>query len=368
MSGKMATRAVVAGIVAGICAGAWAQTQTIVQAQAPTQVVVQAQAPTQAVMHLQWSSNQAVMQAQSGTQTVAQAEATAPAAATQAMEQVTTVAVPPPVLALPQGAVLADRVNMRAKPSADAEVVAQVYKGDVVKVRQVAGDWVEIVPPTNVSVWVFAEFVKDGTVMARKLNMRGGPGINYRIVGVLETGSKVTVRMQRGEWLEVAAPESASLWVSREFIKVPESVPSTNAAPSAAAEVKAPASGSAVIVPPPAAQVKTETLVAPVAKPVMPPPVAEQGLVPLEGQGKVIEAEGVLRQSGFFNLRRLSDFCLVDNQRGRPVTVCYVKGNNAQLTTFVGRRIRIQGREYWLKGGGQYVLIPDQIMPLPDKP
>jgi hypothetical protein len=106
----------------------------------------------------------------------------------------------------------------------------------------------------------------------------------------------------------------------------------------------------------------TEEPVAPV-----PPDLNEQGLVPLAGQGEPMEREGTLHKTSFFDFGKISNYCLIDWERGRPVTVCYIRGNNAQLKTFDGRRLRIKGEGYWLKGSTKPVLVPRQIMPLAAK-
>ena len=47
----------------------------------------------------------------------------------------------------------------------------------------------------------------------------------------------------------------------------------------------------------------------------------------------------------------------------RSVQICFVKGNNSQLQAFIGKRMLIRGREYWVKGVDYPVIVPEQIIP-----
>ena len=51
--------------------------------------------------------------------------------------------------------------------------------------------WYRIAMPPNIPVWVRADFIDPATkaVKARRVNLRGGPGENYSVVGRLEKGA-----------------------------------------------------------------------------------------------------------------------------------------------------------------------------------
>ena len=258
--------------------------------------------------------------------------------------------------------VLGDRVNLRARPLPESEVAGQVNTGVLLESRGVEGDWVKVAPPPTVGLWVAAEFVKDGKVVPAKLNVRAGAGINYPTVGTIFNGDSVTVRKKAGEWLEIAPPTNASLWIAREFVK--ERVAPAPAVPASVAEKPVPA-------PAPAPRPPVARVPAPVIPPdpaPLPPDLGQKGLVPLEGQGETMEREGVLRKTWLLDFGRASNYCLMDVERGRPVTVCYIRGNNAQLKEWEGRRMKVKGEGYWIKGSAKPVIVPRQIMPLSDAP
>ncbi len=284
-----------------------------------------------------------------------------------------------------------DRVNLRAKPDTSSEVVAQANAEDRLSVVSSQDEWVEIVPPDSVDVWAHVDFVKDGLSAANKLNLRAGPGINYSVVGSIDRGQVVPVRGQFGEWLKVA-PTHATLWVSRPFVDlvspvaaVGAPVPVVSAPTSATPEPVAPATplGAAaesqlpmlppaepapptVALPqselPPAQPVAPVALDAPSASKTagaipLPPDLRP---VPLEGQGRYVSREGELKPAPFL-FGRPSAFRLVKKEGVQLVTVCYVRGNSAQLNSLLNEQLTVFGYEYWVQGVRQPVIVLERI-------
>ena len=244
------------------------------------------------------------------------------------------------------------RVNLRAKPAADAEPVGKAAEGSVLQAKAVRDDWVEVIPPESVELWVHRDFVKDQTVTAEKLYIRTGRSINHSIVGTMVRGEKLTVRGEFQDWLKIAPTPAASLWVSRKLVEV-----QTNAPPPVAIEPAKP-------LPAPVAMIAMDTNAAPlvasnVATLYVP---TDLKLVPLEGQGKVVQVEGELRVVGF-GFRHPSRYRLV-RLNGRSVeTLCYIRGNSEQLNSLLDQFLRIQGRQYWVNGVDYPVIIPERITP-----
>jgi len=286
------------------------------------------------------------------------------------------------VWAAPQGTVLkvnADNVNVRARPTLQSEVVGQLTLGEAVVVKSIQNEWAEIAVPERFDVWIHGEFISDNAVTASKLNVRAGAGINYHVVGVLGRGDQVTPRGEFGEWLRISPPDACSLWVSVDLLSSPEKVsnpPGMDVAQAPAGEEKPrqrqtvvlpppppPASKSAAKVsgpPPPPPSAATPRVLKPEGD--LPPPPADLVLVPLEGQGKRIQKEGILKRVGF-HFSKPADFRLVLNQSGGLQTLCYVKGNGEQLTSFLEQHLTIRGRQYWVQGVKIPVIVPEQIVP-----
>lgn len=237
--------------------------------------------------------------------------------------------------------VTADRVNLRARPALESEVVCQASKGELLRSMELQGNWYRVVPPTNADFWAHTQFINNGVVTS-KLNVRGGPGINYGSVGALAKGDTVTVRGKRGDWLQIAPPPGSGLWVSREFVVEVIPPPPVVATDAAKPVPETPATNAA----PPA------ELVA-------------KGLKARAEQGVATAWEGLLRPVDFF-FNRPGEYRLVHSEKGGAYcTLCYVRGNNDQLKGLVGKRVQIRGREYWLNQTQFPVIVPETIATLP---
>jgi uncharacterized protein YgiM (DUF1202 family) len=105
----------------------------------------------------------------------------------------------PPVAATVKSA----NVNARGRPSFAGETLGHVQKGDTVTVlaqitlsrtnKDEPADWAQIVMPAGIPVWVDGDYIDSDakTIKGRRVNLRGGPGENYSLVGRLEKGAAV---------------------------------------------------------------------------------------------------------------------------------------------------------------------------------
>jgi SH3-like domain-containing protein len=142
-------------------------------------------------------------------------------------------------VALTKGSV----VNVRGQPSFRGEVVTQLQKGEpVVVLEEISIDkpaqgepahWSKIRLPENTPVWVFASFVDQDTqtVIARRLNLRAGPGENFSILGRLEQGAQVREIRIVEDWMEIETPESAHAFVASDLLEKQKAAPVAEAAP-----------------------------------------------------------------------------------------------------------------------------------------
>ena len=120
--------------------------------------------------------------------------------------------------------VTANNVNLRAKPSLEnSEVLAQAQYDDRLTAYEIGDEWISIAPPATMDVWVSKAYVQQpqNTIGAPRVNVRAGPSINYNIVDTLGLGDQVEPRGEEvQEWLKVAPPPSAHVWISREFVEI----------------------------------------------------------------------------------------------------------------------------------------------------
>lgn len=248
--------------------------------------------------------------------------------------------------------VIGNNVNLRARPDLQAEVVGQVDRGTILQRKSDTDAWVEVIPPDHIEFWVHRDFIETGEVAAPRLNVRSGPGINYSVVTTIERGTRVREREQFSDWIGIDAPAGASVWITSDLVEPfgPAPTPQPEPAP----------------LPPPAPE--PEPIQQPEPEPATPvverapaPPPRELDLIPLAGQGEQVIREGVLRPAGFV-FGRPSRYRLT-RQRGHTIeTICYIKGNKAQIQSLLGHDLKIEGREYWVQGARYPVLIPEKIV------
>ena len=299
--------------------------------------------------------------------------------------------------------VTADNVNLRAKPLLSAEVVAQAQYDDRLVARTLSNDWVEVAAPPAVDLWVMKQYVQSpqNTIGANRVNLRAGPSINYNIVDTLGLGDQVEPRGEEvQEWLKVAPPPSAHVWISREFVEILSGdvpvLPPPPAGESAAAAGPAAAADESLAAPaddaeaPKAAKKKRKSkaekeasaaeaprppIPTPIVSPSTPvkdaevreipvPPPANLKLIPLEGQGRFTEVEGELRAAPLIN-EAPTRYRVVRWQENRWQILCHVYGEAAKLRSLQDKPVAVKGREYWIQGAAAPVLVPDQIQEIP---
>ena len=126
--------------------------------------------------------------------------------------------------------VAAAHVNVRGQAGLKGEVITHLQKGDKVTVlaeinldkhkADEPAQWAKISLPTETKVWVDAKFVDAATkaVKAKKLNLRGGPGENFSVLGVLEAGATVNPVNTKGNWMQIDTPTNAYAFVAASLL------------------------------------------------------------------------------------------------------------------------------------------------------
>ena len=102
-----------------------------------------------------------------------------------------------------------------ARPSADSKPLGTANSGEILFVSRVDGDWAAISPPERFDLWLNKDFIEDYRVVAKSIQIRSGPGIQFDVVGVLERGAPVMPRGEEGDWCKIAPPSSSILWIKR---------------------------------------------------------------------------------------------------------------------------------------------------------
>lgn len=276
-----------------------------------------------------------------------------------------------PVLHPEPGVSKQNNVNIRGQASLNSEVIGHLQKGEPITILEAVtikkpkqdepARWYRIALPTNITVWVNSAYIDAATktVKPRRLNMRGGPGENYSIVGRLQKGDAVNPIDAKGDWTKIETPTNAFGFVAAHLL---ERTP-------APAIVTAPKTSEAVtpVVTNPPPQIAEVTPTAPPATPANPvtpavanpPPVtppaetavptpvvpapAEATPEPVEKVKKIVSREGVLK--GSVSIQAPTYYELRSLDTGKTIDYVYSPSTNLLLKEFKGKRIIVTGEE-----------------------
>jgi len=269
----------------------------------------------------------------------------------------------PPVLAPEPGVAKQNNVNIRGQALINSEVIGHLQKGDAVTIvkeitlkkpkQDEPSQWYQIVLPTNIAVWVHSSFIDTATktVKPRRLNLRGGPGENYSILGRMEKGAAINELESKDGWLKIEPPTNSFGFVAAHLLErtpapaivapPPKTEPPVTNPPPLIAEVPATAPAVAPATTPvtaPPAETPPTTATPPVTVPPVGTPEA-----PIEKVRKVVSREGILK--GSVSIQAPTHFELRSLDTGKTINYVFSPSPNLLLKQFKGKRIVVTGEE-----------------------
>jgi len=253
-----------------------------------------------------------------------------------------------PAIETGRGTVKGQHSNVRSRPSLSSEVVTQLHKGETVDVlerktvteREKSVDWLRIALPSSAKCFVNAKHLTAGAANVESLNVRCGPGSNYRDIGKLSKGTRVEVVEKKGEWVQIRPTAECSGWIAAELVDV-----------EAAPRAPAPSANTSDIVTPPVAVSPTPGPAAPAVSIVNTDPDILVTYVMKDGYvGAVNEPNA----PAAFELRTTE----VDRLSFR---VAYLETSDTNLKRFVGKHVRLVGTQRWRKGERYPVITIERV-------
>lgn len=260
-----------------------------------------------------------------------------------------------PLVAGP-AAVIASNVNVRGRAGLIGEVLTKISKGSMVTVIEEVtlknskadepSAWAKIVLPPGARVFVNATFIDPATktVKPKKLNLRGGAGENYSVIGTLEKGAAVKELSVKGDWMEIEPPSGAFAFVAAQYLK--QEPPAIVVAPTPEPAEPTP-TPTPVTEPPAVAPVTTEPPApAPAPAPVVPAPApapTPTPEVPEQFTERIVQHEGIVK--GTWSIQAPTRFALVDPQSGKTINYLYTSSTNLDLRRYKGLHIIVTGEE-----------------------
>jgi uncharacterized protein YgiM (DUF1202 family) len=240
--------------------------------------------------------------------------------------------------------VAANHVNVRARAGLKGEVVARMTNGEPVTVieevklkhsgAEEPSVWAKIVLPQKASVWVFASFVDptNKTVIPKKLNLRGGPGENFGILGTLGHGDSVKEIETKGGWMKIEAATNAYAFMAAQYL-TQEQTALVATTPTETTQVTEPPSAAAATNAPAAIEIQPAP-----SEPAAAPTPAEEP-PPL----RIVQREGIVRYTVSIQAPTLFELVSPDNHR--PINYLFTTSTNLDLNRYKGLHIIVTGEE-----------------------
>ena len=120
------------------------------------------------------------------------------------------------------GVVTATRLNVRARPGTQYEVVCQVVQNEELEIRERKGDWVGVAPPKSAKVWIDASHLDGDRVMAAESKAYAGAATVFSVIGSFKENDTVKVfRTRQDGWAEVSPPGTSVLWIHKNYLRPP---------------------------------------------------------------------------------------------------------------------------------------------------
>ena len=251
-----------------------------------------------------------------------------------------------------------NNINVRGQASISSEVITHLQKGQPVTVleeitlRKPKTDepakWYRIALPTNAPVWVHAEFIEvtNKMVVPNRLNLRGGPGENYSVLGRLAKGAVVKEIEVRGNWIRIEPPTNSYAFVAAHLLAKlppPPKTEPTLTPPPETTVAAAPAPKPAVDQPAPVPPTPSPAAIpAPAAtRPLITEPPPPAIIEPVTK--RIVTREGWVRRT--VSPQAPTYFELEARDTKRIVNYLYATSPDVDLKKLKGRLIVVTGEE-----------------------
>jgi len=244
--------------------------------------------------------------------------------------------------------VIASNVNVRGQAKLNSEVITRLQKGDSVavleevKLKKSAPDepsaWARIILPAKAHAWVSASYI-DGTnkTVLKKLNLRGGPGENYSVLGTLKKGDEVKEVSRKDDWIQIEAPAEASAFVAAQYLRQ-EPAGSTPVEPLATNAITETPLVAIPPTEPPVTPAPTEPAATNITAASNPAPPVEE-----PPQPRIVQREGVVH--GTLSIQAPTPYELVSPETHKPINYLHAPSPSLDLGRYKGIHIIVTGEE-----------------------
>jgi uncharacterized protein YgiM (DUF1202 family) len=243
--------------------------------------------------------------------------------------------------------VAANNVNVRGQAKLKSEVITRMTNREPVTVIEEVhlarsgpdepSAWAKIVLPAKAHAWVHTSYIDaNKTVIPKTLNLRGGPGENYSILGTLQKGDAVKEVRVKDKWMEIESPANAYAFMAAQYLSQD---PTMMAAANPIAVTTTPEVATNTTDVPPANLVMTNETVEPTNEVA----TTETPLVEEPPPPRIVQREGMVR--GTFSIQAPTTYELISLDNNKPINYLYTASPNLDLSRYKGLHIIVTGEE-----------------------
>ncbi|MBM3252661.1 MAG: hypothetical protein FJZ16_00215 [Candidatus Omnitrophica bacterium] len=121
------------------------------------------------------------------------------------------------------GEITADRVNVRAGPDLNFEVIHSLNRGDKITITDKQYDWYKIKLPESCILYINKEYISKEVdnfiVKVNNVNVRAGASFEFNVVGKLSKEDKIEIVSEHGQWYGIKAPLSCFGWINSRYVR-----------------------------------------------------------------------------------------------------------------------------------------------------
>ncbi len=255
--------------------------------------------------------------------------------------------------------VAANHVNVRAHAGLKGEIIARMTNGEPVTVIEEIrlnrsgveepSAWAKIALPEKAHAWVKASYIDSTTktVIPKKLNLRGGPGENFSVLGTLQHGDAVKEIITKGSWMQIESATNAYAFMAAQYLSQEPAALAAAAGSetitNVAAVTEAPAAAEAGTNAPAgtatgagtnelAAASTNETLSATNEVVAAEPPAP-----------RIVQREGIVR--GATSVQAPTEYELINPENRKIIDYLYTTSPDLDLSRYKGLHIIVTGEE-----------------------
>lgn len=124
------------------------------------------------------------------------------------------------------GSIKGNKVQLRSGPGTKYSVKWEYGNGFPLKILSKKGDWIKVKDFENDSGWVYKDYVSPKPHMIvkvnkgkkKKINLRSGPGLGYKVVGKAYYGVVFETLEQKKGWAKIKHESGLTGWIKRSLL------------------------------------------------------------------------------------------------------------------------------------------------------